>query len=129
MANTNSYITSAPNQDNTGRVLTFGYKAITDTATIALVPTDYSTVVNITELTANTTITVDVSTATAGIGARLDIILTGDATSPDTNYTVTFSTGFKVQTTNILTVTARKYGRASFIFNGSYWIGNAFVTA
>lgn len=129
MANSNAYISSAQNQDNTGRVLTFDYKSYTDASTIALTPTAYSTVVKVTEMTVNTTITVDTSSATFGIGSRLEILFKGDATSPDTNYTVTFSTGFSVQTSNVLTVTARKYGKASFVFNGTTWVGSAMVTA
>ena len=126
MANTNPYIVKAPNQDTTSRVLTNDYQAFTDAATIALLPTAYHTVVNLTQLSANTTITVDTSTATFGIGAELIILMTGDATSPINTYTVTFSTGFSTNT-GTLTIAGFKAAKASFTFTGTTWIGTGSV--
>lgn len=115
----NGYISTGSNQDNTGRVLTFDYQAITDAATIALVATAYNTVFNISPLGANTTLTIN-TTSTFGIGSNVTILMKGDITSPIADYTVTFSTGF--EETGVFTLHGGRHGVAKFVFNGDAWI-------
>lgn len=106
-----------PNQDNTGRVLTYAYSNPVYAATLALVPNAYSTTVNVQLLTGNLTVT---STVARGyVGDQLLMILTADATGRF----VTFSTGF-ISRSSPLSMPAGLTKVIEFTFNGVSWVEN-----
>lgn len=104
-----------PNQDNTGRALTYAYSAPAYAATLALSPNAYQTTVNVGLLTGNITITAGVK---GGYSAdQLVLIVTADATGR----TVTLSTGFTSRSTPI-SVPAGLTKIIEFVFNGVTWV-------
>jgi hypothetical protein len=107
------FITGAA-QDNTGRVATFHQDSVAYGSTIALKPTDYSTLAKVAQLTGAATVTA--ATTQSNIGDELKLLLSSDGT----NRVVTFGTGFSSSGT--LTVTASKKATATFIFDGSTWV-------
>ena len=124
MANSKTYIVSAPNQNVTSAILTNDYQAPVYAATINLYLPAYNTVVKVGQLTGALTINADVSTDTFGIGSKLEILFSADSAGA---HVVTFGTGFASSGT--LSVAASKFGKASFVFDGNEWIGSGLATA
>ena len=108
MANPRFGIT--PNDDNTGRVITYSYYNPAYAATLLVAPNDSSTSYIVQELTGALTIN-----ASLGTALPLDVI-TFLFNADTSNRVVTFGTGFSSAGT--LTVTASKKGSASFVFDG-----------
>lgn len=123
MANSTPFLTVAQNQDNTFRVLTLDYQAPVYASTIALVCPKYKTFVHVGTLTGALSISIDV-TNTFGIGAELTLDFVADSGG---THVVTFGTGFASPGT--LSVLASKYGKASFTYNGTVWVGSGTATA
>jgi hypothetical protein len=102
------------NQDNTGRVLTYGYSAPAYAASIAIKPNAYETTVKFATLTGALTLT---STNTSCYAAdKLSLIFVADGT----NRVVTFSTGFA--SGGNITVNSGTTMTVNFAFNGSGWV-------
>lgn len=83
-------------------------------ATLTMVTTKRLTTYQPALLTGALTINATVTSAIAGDLLYVSFIADG------TNRVVTFGTNF--QTSGTLTVTASKWGGASFVFNGTYWV-------
>ena len=102
------------NQDNTGRVLTYGYVTPAYAASVALVTRYYDTTVKVGQLTGNITLTATVTNCY--VGDKLEIVLAADAT----DRTVTFSTGFTSGGTVLIPASGTFC--YYFTFNGVGWI-------
>ena len=102
------------NQDNTGRVITYGYVTPTYAASVTLVPKYYDTTVKLGQLTGNLTLTATVTNCY--VGDKMEIILAADAT----DRTVTFSTGFTNGGTVL--VSANTSICYNLTFNGVGWL-------
>src|SRR6267154_5442882 len=99
------------NQDNTGRVLTYGYVAPVYAATYNIVPKSYETTVKMGTLTGALTLTSAITQLYAA--DKLSIVFTADGT----NRVVTFSTGFA--SGGNITVNASTTMTVNFVFNGT----------
>jgi hypothetical protein len=105
---------TAPNQDNTARVLDNEYQAPVYAASIALKLNAHKTVVKPATLTGALSMTAE--TDRPKIGDELNVLFLADGTGR----TVTFSTGFAPSAT--LVVAASKRASATFIFDGAAWV-------
>lgn len=119
---TTSRIGALPNNDNTGRQITYDYQPLTTVsgapASFALLTSQAETTVTI-ALTGALSLTVGVGTSTTlpYVGDKLRFILTPDSSSR----TVTFSTGFAV-TASTIVCTGSKFAVIDFVFNGTTWV-------
>lgn len=117
-------------KENTSRIETNEVQTpTTSTGTLALTMSKAKTKVVVAALTGALTITANVGSGLADdappfVGDSLEILFSSDGVA---DHIVTFGTGFK--TPGTLTVVSGKYGRASFTFNGSFWIGSGVATA
>ena len=112
MANPRFGIT--PNDDNTGRVITYSYYNPAYASTLLVAPDASSTTYLVQQLTGAVTIS-----ASTGNAVPLDVI-TFLFNADSSNRAVTFSTGFS--TAGTLTVTASKKASASFMFDGTSFV-------
>jgi hypothetical protein len=102
-------------QDNTGRVLTYGYAAISYDDTVTVVPNAYETIYKYTTLTGNSL--VYATETNAKIGDKVYFLFnlgSGGAR------TVTFGTGFIASAT--LVVDSAQAATITFMYNGSDYI-------
>lgn len=101
------------NQDNTGRVLTYGYAAPAYAATYVVNSSYYEMTVKIGTLTGALTLTSNVTKNY--VGDKLNILLTDDGSGR----VVTFGTGFT--SGGNITMTASAKATIYFVFNGVGW--------
>lgn len=106
---------TAKNQDNTGRVLTYGVVAKTYSSTITVNPNYYETVIDVATLTGDATVTSTVTNAAKY--DKLNILFTADTSTR----TVSFGSGFANNKGNLAIAPSTKYW-LRFIFNGTVWI-------
>lgn len=106
-----------PNDDNTGRAVTYDYQAPAYASSIALAVNAYETTVQVGQLTGALTMTVGVGSSTTApyVGDKLRIMFSNDANTR----VVTFSTGFTPNGT--LSNTASKLSTIDFVFDGTTW--------
>lgn len=107
-------LATAPNEDNSGRIVTTQYQAPAYAATIALKLYAAKNIVKVALLTGALTMTAEVTRPK--IGDTLTILFLADGTAR----TVTFSTGFAPSAT--LAITASKRASAEFCFDGAAWV-------
>lgn len=105
---------TGPNNDNTGRVLTYKYSAPVYGASIALNPNAYETIVKFGTLTGALTLTSTVTNCY--VADKLSAIFLADGT----NRTVTFSTGFS--SGGNIVVNAGATMTVNFVFDGAGWV-------
>lgn len=107
-------LATAPNQDNTGRILTGEYQAPVYAASLALKLSAAKTVVAVAQLTGALSITAEVTRPQ--IGDELVILLNTDATQR----IVTLSTGIAASGT--ITIPASKRASFTATFDGAAWV-------
>lgn len=103
------------NQDNTGRILTYGYIAPAYAATYTITTNAYETTVKMGTLTGAQTLVAAVGSC--HVTDKLILVLTADGT----NRIVTFSTGFSSAAGSI-TVGSSTSITVYFTFNGTAWV-------
>jgi len=103
-----------PNEDNTGRVLTYDYKKPAYASTLSVKPNAFKTYIEPAVLTG--AMTVNAVTTNAQEYDELVFILLSDTTSR----TVTFGTNFK--TTGTIAPAISKSATISFVFDGTNWL-------
>jgi len=112
MANPRFGIT--PNDDNTGRVITYSYYNPAYAATLLVAPNASCTSYVVQQLTGAATI--NSSTGNAMPLDKITFLFNADSS----NRVVTFGTGFS--TSGTLTVTASKKASASFMYDGTSFV-------
>lgn len=108
-------LTTRPNEDNTGRIITNDYIAPVYAASIALKLSAAKTYVKVGLLTGALTLTAE--TTRPLIGDELVVMFLADGT----NRTVTLSTGLTGSAATIV-VTASKQATYTAIFDGTSWV-------
>lgn len=122
--------TPGTNQDNTLRVVTQDYQTPIYAASLAIIPVQERTKVNVGQLTGNTTITI---ATVVGNTTPIDPALTTPLAGPfvgdiaeflfgadGSNRTITFSTGFSGLAS--LVVNSATFAYTAFMFNGTSWV-------
>lgn len=105
---------TTPNKDNTGRVITYGFTAPSQSTTVHYTPNKGVNVLSIQSLTLSPTVNFTVTSSYAG---DMVYALIG-ATSA--SRTVTFAGG--VKSAGTFTLGSGKVGSATFIFNGTNYV-------
>ena len=122
------WFTGQPNANNLGSKESHDYQAPAYAAAILITTTKNKTLVQVGILTGALALTAYVGTGLADdiapfVGDSLDVLFASDATG---GRIVTFGAGFAA--TGTLTAAASKYGKASFVFNGTEWVGSSAAT-
>lgn len=105
---------TAKNQDNTGRVLTYGYAAPAYASTYTVVANAYETTIVMGQLTGAQTLSATVTNC--HVADKLNVMFIGDGS----DRIVTFSTGFT--SGGNITVSANTKVTVYFVFNGIGWV-------
>ena len=106
---------TAKNQDNTGRVLTYGVVTKAYASTITITPNNYETFVNVATLTGDAT--VSATTTVTHKYDQMSILLVADTSTR----TVTMGSGFAANLGTIAIAPAKK-AYLKFIFDGTAWV-------
>lgn len=105
------------NQDNTGRVLTYGSLTVTPTGTLVTIrPNAYTSLITIATTSLSPTFTVNVGGSY--LSDKMDLLITLNATG---TRTLTFSTNL-IGTATTMTVAASKQALLTYIFDGAKWM-------
>jgi hypothetical protein len=120
MATTSRFPTNStsPNQDNTGRVVTYDYQNPAYAATLNIVTTAADTVVKVGALTGAITVNIGVGSSTTApfVGDTLTLLF-----SSTPGETVTLGTGTS-NSAGTLVIAAGKKGSISYMFDGASWV-------
>lgn len=111
----------AKNQDNTGRVLTFGATTITPTSTMvtvsSVVNNKYYSVVSVAATSISPTFTANITYAY--LADKVDLVIKADATG---TRTITLGTNFIANAAATQTLAASKQAMFRFVFDGSKYV-------
>ena len=109
---------NTPNQDNTGRALTYQFQNPAYAATLSIVTTAFETVVLVAPLTGALTLNIGVGSSTAPpyVGDSVTFLF-----SSTPGETVTLGTGISASA-GTLVIAAGKKGSISFTFDGATWV-------
>lgn len=107
--------------DNSSRIFDNEYQIPAYAATLTIIPTKSSTVVNVGLLTGAMTVNVGVGSATTSpyVGDKMKFLFTSTAGA-----TVTLGTGLLVTAATVV-IPALKTANLTFIFNGAAWVEEA----
>jgi hypothetical protein len=110
---------TAKNQDNTGRVLTYGTATVTPTSTMVTIPaqTTFYKYVSVASVSISPTFTANV--ANSYKADQMDLLILGEATG---TRTITLSTNIIANAATTQTLAASKQALFRFVFNGSKWV-------